>query len=53
MFRITHLVAAFAAASLLTAPVHAQELTGTLKKNQGYGRGQSRPSRRFGAVFLP
>jgi glutamate/aspartate transport system substrate-binding protein len=37
MFRITHLVAAIAAASLLTAPVHAQELTGTLKKIKDTG----------------
>jgi glutamate/aspartate transport system substrate-binding protein len=37
MFRITHLVAAIAAAGLLVAPVHAAELTGTLKKIKDTG----------------
>lgn len=37
MFRITHLVAAIAAATLLVAPVHAAELTGTLKKIKDTG----------------
>lgn len=37
MFRFKHLVAAAAAASLLTAPAQAQELTGTLKKIKDTG----------------
>jgi glutamate/aspartate transport system substrate-binding protein len=37
MLRISHLVAAIAAASLFTAPVQAQELTGTLKKIKDTG----------------
>ena len=37
MLRISHLVAALAAASLLTAPAHAAELTGTLKKIKDTG----------------
>ena len=37
MFRITHLLAAIAAAGLLAAPVQAQEPTGTLKKIKDTG----------------
>ena len=37
MFRVKHLVAAAAAASLFTAPAQAQELTGTLKKIKDTG----------------
>ncbi len=37
MLRITHLVAAIAAAGLFAAPVHAAELTGTLKKIKDTG----------------
>ena len=37
MLRITHLIAAIAAAGLLTAPVQAAELTGTLKKIKDTG----------------
>lgn len=37
MFRIKHLVAAVAAASLFTAPVQAQDLSGTLKKIKDTG----------------
>lgn len=37
MLRITHLIAAIAATGLLTAPVQAAELTGTLKKIKDTG----------------
>lgn len=37
MFRITHLVAVIVAAGLFTAPVHAAEITGTLKKIKDTG----------------
>ncbi len=37
MFRVKHLVAAAAAASLFTTPAQAQELTGTLKKIKDTG----------------
>jgi glutamate/aspartate transport system substrate-binding protein len=37
MFRIKHLVAAMAAASLFTTPVQAQDLSGTLKKIKDTG----------------